>query len=136
MLLSGVLRPTFRRRSPATAQVFADWELIVGPQLAAQTLPQKLFAGTLTIICNGPVAMELQHLAEPLMARINAHLGHIAVTRLRFHQGVLPESPPLPAPPPPLARAASARAVADLPKGALRDALERLGAEVLRPRKE
>ena len=129
-LVPALVRPAFRRRAPATAQVLADWEAIVGPALAAVTTPRKLFSGTLAIGCAGPVAMELQHMAEPLMARINGHLGHVAVTRLRFIQDA-PPPPPVPRPPRPQAIAAAARAVESLPEGALRDALESLGRVVL-----
>ena len=66
-LVPAVVRPVFRTRAPATVQVLADWEAIVGPALAAVTLPKRLSAGTLTIACAGPVAMELQHLSEALL---------------------------------------------------------------------
>ena len=77
-------RPTFRRRAPATAQVLADWEAIVGPAIAAVTTPRRLSSGTLTIACAGPIAMELQYLSGELTGRINAHLGSQVVTSLRF----------------------------------------------------
>lgn len=129
-LLPALVRPAFRKRAPGTALVLADWEAIVGPALAAVTTPRKLFSGTLAIGCAGPVAMELQHMAEPLMARINGHLGRVAVTRLRFIQD---SPPPLPVPPPPRPQAidAARRAVESLPEGSLRDALESLGRVVL-----
>lgn len=132
-LVPALVRPAFRRRAPATAQVLADWEAIIGPALAAVTTPRKLFSGTLVIGCAGPVAMELQHMAEPLMARINGHLGSIAVTRLRFVQDA-PLARPAPPPPRPQAIAAARRAVASLPEGRLRDALESLGRVVLTER--
>ncbi len=132
-LLPALVRPAFRKRAPATAQVLADWEAIVGPALAAVTTPRKLFSGTLAIACAGPVAMELQHLSEELMARINGHLGRVAVTRLRFIQDVPPVLPAAP-PPRPQAREAARRAVQSLPEGPLRDALEALGRVVLTER--
>ena len=96
-LMPRLTRPAFRRRSPATAQVLADWAAIVGPAIAAVTTPRRLSAGTLTIACAGPIAMELQHLAGEVIARINAHLGSQVVTALRFVQ--TPElSAPLAAP--------------------------------------
>ncbi len=133
-LVPGLVRPAFRKRAPATAQVLADWEAIVGPALAGVTTPRKLFSGTLAIACAGPVAMELQHLSAEVMARINGHLGRVAVTRLRFIQDVPPPLPPL-APPRPQAVAAAQRAVASLPAGPLRDALESLGRVVLTDRR-
>jgi hypothetical protein len=129
-LVTPLLRPAFKRRAPATAQVVADWEAIVGPALAAVTVPKKLFTGTLVIGCSGPIALELQHLAPQLMGRINAHLGKIAVTRLRFVQDG-PAGPAPRAPPPPAAQEAARRAVAGLTPGPLRDALESLGRVVL-----
>jgi len=133
-LVPALVRPAFRKRAPATAQVLADWEAIVGPALAAVTTPRKLFSGTLAIACAGPVAMELQHLSGEVMARINGHLGRVAVTRLRFIQDVPPPLPPL-ATPRPQAVAAAQRAVASLPAGPLRDALESLGRVVLTERR-
>jgi len=129
-LVPAMVRPAFRQRAPATAQVLVDWDAIVGPAIAAVTTPRKLFAGTLAIACSGPMAVELQHLSEQLIGRINGHLGRVAVTRLRFMQEM---RPPALAPPPPRPRAVAAAkaAVATLPAGELRDALEALGRAVL-----
>lgn len=132
-LVPQLTRAAFRRRAPATAQVLADWALIVGPALAAVTVPRRLSAGSLTVACAGPVALELQHLSTELLARINAHLGAATVQRLRFVQ----DAPPAPAAPPPLPppdAAGLARveaAVADLPEGPLRLALAALGRATL-----
>jgi hypothetical protein len=128
-LIPPLVKPAFRKRAPATAQVLADWEAIMGPAIAAVTTPRKLFAGTLSIACIGPVAMELQHLAPTLIARINAHMGQVIVSRLRFVQDLQPAPPQgkrrLPA------DAAARSAVEGMPQGPLRDALESLGRMVL-----
>src|ERR1700722_19743175 len=120
-LLPAVVRPAFRSRAPATAQVLADWEAIVGPAIAAVTTPKKLFSGTLAIACSGPMALELQHLSEQLIGRINGHLGRVAVTRLRFMQELRPLAATPPAPRQRAVAAAKA-AVGALPGGELRDA--------------
>jgi len=131
-LIPVLTRPAFRRRSPATAQVLTDWTAIVGPRLAAETLPRRLSAGTLTIACSGPMALELQHLAAALVERINTHLGQRVVERLRFVQESLPRSaaplPPRPAIPPP--------EIPGLQEGPLREALQRLGQAVAARRRE
>lgn len=131
-LVPALTRPVFRRRAPATAQVFADWPGIVGPGLAALTAPRQLQGGTLVVACTGPVAMELQHLSVELLNRINRHLGSRTVSRLRFVQDVrtvpVPRSP---AEPSPAARAAAERAASAVPPGPLRDALAALGRVVL-----
>ena len=125
-LVPGVTRPAFRKQSPAAAQLLADWPLIVGPALAATAQPKRFQAGTLTLGCTGPAALELQHLAGPLIERINGHLGRPLVQRLRFVQEASPPAPSA------QTRRPRARPIAieGLPDGPLRDALGALGAAV------
>lgn len=135
-LLPRLTRPAFKRRSPAGAALMADWPEVVGPALAAVTSPKRLGNGTLVIACAGPVAMELTHLAPQLIGRINAHLGQAAVARLRFVQqapGAAP--PPAPRRPEPAALPPRVRdAMAAVPEGELREALEKLAQGVYRDR--
>ncbi len=141
-LIARVTRPGFRRRSPAAIQIMTDWMEILGPDLGARTVPQKLSAGTLTIACAGPTAMELQHFAPQLLARINGHVcgqggGHgdkAPIQRLRFVQqvSVLPGAMP---PRPSRARAARPPPEIDLEPGPLRDALSRL-AQAMQDRRD
>lgn len=136
-LVPRLTRPAFRRRSPAGAALMADWPAVVGPALAAVTVPLRLTRGTLTIACSGPMAMELQHLGPQLMQRINAGLGSVAVEALRFVQQAPARGGPRPAPRPapaaplpgPVAERLSGVADPDL-----RGALERLGQGVYRRR--
>ena len=131
-VLPALLRPAFRRRSPAAAHILADWEAIVGPALAAVTVPRRLSAGVLAIGCSGPMALELQHLSDQLAARINTHLGSTAITRIRLLQERRPPAHRVDrGPPGPAAQLAAAKAVASLPSGPLRDSLERLGRRVM-----
>jgi hypothetical protein len=131
-LLPALTRAAFRRRSPAAAQIMADWPSIIGPALAAVTTPRRLVSGTLTLACTGPIATELQHLAGEVIARINAHLGTSTVQALRFVQTAPPPAPAPPAPRiTPAATEAAEAAVAGLPRGELHDALVALGRAVL-----
>jgi hypothetical protein len=136
-LIPAVTRPAFRKKSPAGAQLLADWAQIVGPALAAVTSPLRLTSGTLTLACAGPVAMELQHLAPELIGRINGQLGRPVVERLRFVQQAPAGAPPpaspsqKAAPPPPMPAAIRERLEA-LPEGELRLALENLARGVYR----
>ena len=121
-LLAPVLRPAFRKRAPAAAQLLADWPALAGPELAARAAPIKFAAGTLTVACNGPTAMELQLNAQALINRLNLGLGHAMVERLRFVQ----QAPNIPAP---ALKKPPRKAVAppkDLPEGELGEALARL----------
>lgn len=133
-LVPRITRPAFKRRSPAGAMLMADWPGVVGPAIAAVTVPRRLSAGTLTIGCSGPMAMELQHLAPQLIGRINAALGAVTVQALRFVQQAPAGARPAPARP--------AEPLPDTVRGALdtvgnaplRDALARLAAGVYRKR--
>jgi len=123
-LVPKIARPVFQKRSPASAQLIADWDQLVGPELAEVSYAKRFAAGTLTIACTGVVALELQHRADMMIARINGGLGRALVDRIKFVQ----EQPK--APPPVVKR--SHRGVvmlqiADFPPGPLRDALEALG---------
>nr|WP_298798671.1 DciA family protein [uncultured Acetobacter sp.] len=128
-LLPNVTAPAFKKRSPAGAQLFTDWIDIVGPAHAAVTTPRKLSAGTLSIACAGPVAMELQHLSDTLIARINTWCGQPLVARLRFVQD------------PTAAQRFTARRtlkaatkpchLPEMEDSPLREALESLGAHIL-----
>jgi hypothetical protein len=133
-LIPSLTRPAFRRKSPAGAQLLADWAQVVGPALAAVTSPLRVTAGTLTLACAGPVAMELQHLAPELIGRINGHLGRVTVERLRFVQQAPAGARPAAAkarPARPLPGAVRDRLDA-LPEGELRQALENLARGVYR----
>jgi len=117
-----VVRPAFKRRAPAAAQLMADWASIAGPHLSQRAAPVKFAGGTLTLACTGPTAMELQLLSPQIIARLNLALGHNMIERLRFIQQApnisAPAPPPMPrqpVPPPP-----------NLPEGELGEALARL----------
>ena len=134
-LIPRLTRPAFRKRSPAGAQLMADWPDVVGPALASVTQPLRLSAGTLTLGCAGPVAMELQHLAPELIGRINAHLGRLAVERLRFVQQAPPGARPVAARPKPVTLPDTVEAkLASMPEGELREALAKLARGVYRRR--
>lgn len=134
-LIPRLTRPAFRRKSPAGAQIMADWADLVGPALAAVTTPRRLSAGTLTLGCSGPIALELAHLAPQLVQRINAHLGRAAVERLRFVQqaAALPAGAARRAPPVAVPERVRA-ALSTVPGEGLREALARLGQGVYRKR--
>ncbi len=125
-LLPAITRPAFRTRAPAATQLMSDWPALVGPGIASAASPRRFSGGTLTLAVAGPAALELQHQATELIARINTALGSRLVERLRFVQdGVRAADPaalrtPDPTPVP----------VEGLPDGPLHDALARLGGRI------
>jgi hypothetical protein len=117
-----VVRPAFRKRAPAAANLLADWEMLAGPDLAARAAPVKFAGGTLTLACTGPVAMELQYTAPAIISRLNLALGNNMIERLRFVQQA-----PVNAPAPAIARRHTIPArPSNLPEGELGEALARL----------
>lgn len=123
----------------------ARWREIVGEALAGRSEPVKVVrsrvgGATLELKVAGPVAALVQHQAPLILDRLNLYLGPGTVAKLRIVQG--PLSRLAPAPPaaarrvrPPLDAAAEhtlAESLADAPEGPLKEALTRLGREVIR----
>jgi hypothetical protein len=130
-LVPDIARRTYRKHNPASAQIVADWEIIVGPKVASMTVPRRLDRGVLTIACAGPAAMDLHYMGVEVINRINTHLGGQPVHSLRFTQvGMLRQLPSTQPPPPEAAQEAEA-AVTDLPDGDLKSALTALGRVVI-----
>jgi hypothetical protein len=114
-----VTGPLLRKRGLAEARIVTDWRLIVGDLAAERSAPERLLrgrqaatGGTLRLRVAGAWALEFQHMAPDLMARINAYFGYPAVARIQFIQAPLPAARPKPAPPAPLEPAAEARIAA------------------------
>lgn len=137
-------RPLLGKQGLAEGALLAHWETIVGIDLAAFALPERVHfprgrrdGGEVTVrVGSGPAAVQLQHDAPRVIERINGYFGYPAVARLKIVQAPLPvRRDPRPPDPPPLngAEAASvARAVAAVADPDLRAALERLGHAVRR----
>jgi hypothetical protein len=130
-LVPDITRQTYRKHNPASAQIVADWEIIVGPKVASMTVPRRLDRGVLTIACAGPAAMDLHYMGVEVIKRINMHLGGQPVHSLKFTQAGAPIKPPPTRPRPPEAVLEAEAAVAALPEGELKSALAALGRVVI-----
>ena len=122
------------------------WKEIVGEALAGRSEPVKLVksrtgGATLELRVAGPVAALVQHQAPLILDRLNLYLGPGAVAKLRIVQGPLSKPPTAAAAAPkrrtraPLDAAAERElkvSLAEAPDGPLKDALLRLGREVMR----
>lgn len=99
-----LLRPALARRGFAALSIVERWGDIVGPLLAARTMPERIAFppgkredGTLHLrVDGGALALELQHAEALILERINGHFGYRAVTRLRLIQRPMPERLRLP----------------------------------------
>jgi predicted nucleic acid-binding Zn ribbon protein len=80
-------RITRRMGAPAPSvmtTVFAGWEELVGPELAAHAQPESLRSGVLTIVADDPAwAVQLRFLAAEIVTRVGAAAGRSEVAEVR-----------------------------------------------------
>ena len=101
-----ITRPIFGKRGFGQGTMVANWENIVGSVLADHTFPEQISFprnqrnnGTLHLRINSPaLALELQHIENQLLDRVNTHFGYRAVTDIRINQGNLPKTNKKPQP--------------------------------------
>lgn len=144
-LVGPALTAAFKRHGFASTEIVTHWEDIVGGEIAAHSEPIKITwprqrdaeapePATLVLRCQGPAAIEIQHLTGVIIERVNRFLGWRAVERVALRQAPLTrrERPK----PPPAIDAEAARRIAaemtDITDDSLRAALGRLGAAVKR----
>ena len=148
-LVGGVLDPVLARQGFGESDLILHWDDIVGERLAAVSRPIKLVwpprpAGhradaapqraSLVVRVEGGFAIELQHMGDQLLARINAHLGWRCIGKLSFRQGPIERAALATGrarAPSSEALAAAAGTVAGVEDEALRAALARLGAHAI-----
>jgi hypothetical protein len=144
--LTKVMKQLEDRFGAGSDDLKARWREIVGEALAGRSEPVKLVksrtgGATLELRVAGPVAALVQHQAPLILDRLNVYLGPGAVARLRIVQGPLSKPAATNRPTsirrhrPPLDAAverALADSLAEARDGPLKDALLRLGREVMR----
>jgi predicted nucleic acid-binding Zn ribbon protein len=82
-LLAGYVEDRGWERPLAEARVFADWDSLVGADVAAHCAPQSLTDGELRITAESTAwATQLRMLGATLLARLVAELGPEVVTKL------------------------------------------------------
>ena len=158
-LLAGVVEPTLAARGLGQMSLIADWPVIVGADVARYAQPAQIqwpprggkqnpaeaALATLVLRIDPAFALEAQHAAPIIVARVNAHLGWRCIGRIAFRQGPLAEArqPRRAGPAPSDAAQARAALLAEpIADDELREALTRLGARAIdrdkrrAPRKE
>jgi hypothetical protein len=143
-LVRRMLADTFARQGFASTELVTHWDDIVGAEIATHCEPMRLKwprggdvdapePATLVLRVEGPIAIEIQHLAPVILERVNRFFGWRAVGRLALRQAPLARrsAPPNhPAPDPQVA--ARLAATLDVADEDLRNALARLGAAIKR----
>jgi hypothetical protein len=148
--LSEVLRKTlgdaFAKQGFASVELVTRWPQIVGAEIAAHSQPEKIQwprtpqarsapePGTLLLRVEGPAALEIQHLSDVILERVNQFFGWQAVDAVRLRQAPLSRrAAPRPAPvPDPAATMRIAASLPEIKDETLRQALARLGAAMER----
>ncbi len=137
-----LLSPALRKLGFAQNEIVTRWQDVVGPTLAARSMPERLrfpqgerADGTLVIRVEGSFALEFQHLTPQILDRVNTFYGYRAVAKLVMKQGPVPR-PPARAKKAEAPIAAATQAELDhslegLKSGPVKDALARLGRRLL-----
>jgi hypothetical protein len=141
-LVRRTLADTFARQGFASSELVTHWNDIVGAEIAVHCEPLRIKwarggdvdapePATLVLRVEGPVAIEIQHLAPVILERVNRFFGWRAVGRISLRQAPLARRTKRPAPPPPdPEKAARIAATLDVADEELRNALARLGAAI------
>ena len=143
--LSEFLKPclgdAFARQGFASADIVTRWREIVGADIASRCEPIKLQwprsdveqpePATLVLRVDGPGAIEIQHMSEVILERINRFFGWRAVKRIAIRQAPLlhKDVPPAPSADPDAARRIE-ETLPPIEDESLRQALARLGAAI------
>ena len=145
-LVAARIRNAGESRGFAVTRLLTHWAEIVGPDIASVARPVDIsygrgFGATLTVLTTGAQAPMLEMQKEAIREKVNACYGYAAIQKIRltqtaasgFAEGQVAFEPPpnskeTPQAPITPEATAAARGVDD---GNLRDALERLGANVL-----
>ena len=144
-LVSVCVADVFARQGFMSCEIVTHWDDIVGAEIAAHAEPIRMIwpreadpddpePATLVLRCEGPAAIEIQHLAGVIIERVNRFFGWQAVGRIALRQAPLVRRRKRPSPPAPDAETARriAESMTDIADEDLRAALGRLGAAVRR----
>ncbi|WP_417449730.1 DUF721 domain-containing protein [Kordiimonas sp.] len=92
-----LVTPAMRAKGFAQVEVVTRWAHIVGPELAASTVPVSLrfprgerMGATLVVRCESAFAPLLSHKAGRVIEMVNSFFGYAAVAKLELKQGPLP----------------------------------------------
>jgi hypothetical protein len=145
ILLSEVFSEAYAKQGFAARELVTRWAEIAGAEIAAHSEPIKMQwprpvegqpqePATLVLKVEGPMALEIQHSSDVILARVNRFFGWSAVGRLALRQAPLSRrkaSAPA-APPDPQSVERVAKTLSAIEDEELRAALARLGAAIKR----
>ena len=95
-LMPGLTRKVAGKRPTLVSDLQANWDTIVGQDLARFTRPAKLVAGTLHLKMAQGVGPVISMHQEKILAHVGRYLGADRVARLTLHQVDMPLPDPEP----------------------------------------
>ncbi|MYA90189.1 MAG: DUF721 domain-containing protein [Boseongicola sp. SB0662_bin_57] len=144
-LVSGRVRAAGEHRGFAVSRLLTHWAEVAGPDIARVSRPVEVTYGrglgaTLTLLTTGPEAPMLEMQKDRIRERVNACYGYGAIEKIRITQTAATGFGPLDAisgrkdsdirAPKPISATAK-EAAGGIQDEGLREALERLGSNVL-----
>jgi hypothetical protein len=90
--LDPLLKPIYKQHGFTEHRILTQWTAIVGAELSAYSVPQKLAfgrgkeSGVLHVLVAAARALEIQHLQPVILERIRTYLGTSAITAIRITQ--------------------------------------------------
>ena len=141
-LLHKTLTEAFAKQGFASSELVTRWAEIVGADIADHSQPEKIQwsrtrdgqlpePGKLMLRVEGPTALEIQHLSNIILERVNCFLGWQAVGSLRLRQAPLRrKAAHVQSAPDAQAATRIKAALGAVRDDKLRDALARLGAAI------
>ncbi len=148
-LVANRVRAGSESRGFAVSRLLTHWAEIVGPEVAEIARPVEVtygrgFGATLTLLTTGAQAPMLDMQKDRIRDRVNACYGYSAVQKIRITQTAATgfaegqavfEPAPIAHPKQAEITPEARESAADVENAELREALERLGANVLSPAK-
>src|SRR6266478_1115431 len=143
VLLSDVFSDAYAKQGFAARELVTRWAKIAGADVARHSQPLKMQwprpvegqpqePATLVLRVEGPMALEIQHSSDVILARVNRFFGWSAVGRLALRQAPLSrrDKPKTPRAPDAADVAKVAETLSSVEDEDLRAALARLGASL------
>jgi len=99
-LTNGLLAESFRKQGFASSELVVRWAAIVGADVAVCAEPLRIqwprgpesegaIPGTLVLRVEGPAALEIQHMSQVILERVNRYFGWQAIDRIAIRQAPL-----------------------------------------------
>jgi hypothetical protein len=96
-LTTRLLADSFRKQGFASSELVMRWRTIVGEEVAQHAEPLKIQwprgpegkqpdPGTLVLRVSGPAAIEIQHMSQIVIERVNRYFGWAAVAKIAIRQ--------------------------------------------------